>query len=670
MAHHLMIEPESAPDDILDASQVEEETFFYVPCFLGEGSFVCHWSASFGFDRQEPYTAYENYTDSRGNSRQRAVTKYRTVTDWRPASGTARGQFKRICCASDRESVPAEVAEMLENSLPLSKTVPYEQLLMGGYAAFDFAKGPDDGGNYIHNLVNRHEATEAAYSHAKGDRQKDWAIDADISFNGPVKAGFVPLGKFVFSYKGQNYSIFAEGASLRAQTKSGMPVDSARAKTKAAGYRPFWIAFLTSLIGGGLVYVEALSLSSNFLFWLAGAFGLTYFFGLIRSKSISGYSRKVRAASLAAKKLETTDNSGQPLSEGERQHLLAVSQPPVKPYFAKTDGDGLNFIVVIVAALIFLAVGFNVPSIFNGLLSSPPSSSVSSRSGNAGSSQAANVPQQSTGSDAGRQASSSASVSGGSSASGGSRPSSGSAQSSGSSSSAGFSSTSRSESSPGRSEGGAAARGAQTVMKSGNYSIYDLRNLVCLGQAKTDCRDQSGQLVDGIVFEVQEGRGGKKTLKNLAFYNRGRPDGTTVLYDSEQRLSKLVNYDAGIMNGLAIELHPVRSDMGQKIARIVPLNNNRIHGEIIDFDAQGRLIKSSVYSFGQLDGLTRLYHPDGSVKSKEIFEAGSSRGFSEVFEPGQLKEDLPKLQNMEVYNKILNQTNELSGLSAEISARL
>ncbi len=71
----------------LDFSEVKEKE----RVILNEsGNAKVSYSASVGYDRQEPYIDYESYREKVGDkyvTRQRQVTKYKTVTDWSPISG-------------------------------------------------------------------------------------------------------------------------------------------------------------------------------------------------------------------------------------------------------------------------------------------------------------------------------------------------------------------------------------------------------------------------------------------------------------------------------------------------------------------------------------------------------------------------------------------------------
>lgn len=80
------------PDDMLEASTFTKKECFYVPAYLIRVKYEATWTASFGYDRKEPYTDYRTVTRN-NRQHQEAYTAYRTVTDWKPANGVDSGGF-------------------------------------------------------------------------------------------------------------------------------------------------------------------------------------------------------------------------------------------------------------------------------------------------------------------------------------------------------------------------------------------------------------------------------------------------------------------------------------------------------------------------------------------------------------------------------------------------
>ncbi|MDR2442107.1 MAG: hypothetical protein LBE31_01130, partial [Deltaproteobacteria bacterium] len=144
VARKLMIAPNDAPDDVLDLSTFDEENFRFIPFWLAEGSFVSHWSASFGFDRTETYTEYVTQIDTQGRRYQTPETRYRKVTDWRPTSGTATGNFRLLKYGGNIDKLPPYVISLLENPKALGEIATFTPALMGGFEADDFTLEAED----------------------------------------------------------------------------------------------------------------------------------------------------------------------------------------------------------------------------------------------------------------------------------------------------------------------------------------------------------------------------------------------------------------------------------------------------------------------------------------------------------------------------------------------
>jgi hypothetical protein len=664
MAHQLMIQHDNAPDDILDTSNVEEASFLYVPCFMGQGKYECHWSASFGFDRQEPYTDYETRTDSRGNSRQVPVTRYRTVTDWRPASGTATGKFLRLVCAADPSVLPQNVAEMLQLNVPF-KPIDYNQALMGGYDGLDFARSPDDAAWALENLVQGNDAVALAYKRAQGDHQKDWSVDAVVSFDGPVKAGFIPLAKFVFSYHGKNYAIWAEGEGLSASVNDALPIDSTKGVAKKKGYIPFWVTLASTIVFFLMAYSGSMYLRT--FVPIAVAAIVTLVFGISRSNSISRFSRRLREASLAGKQLELTDSTN-PLPDEERRRLLEGSKSLEKPFLAKTENDGMllsimsavSFILVIFSFGFTSSVSKYVPPVSSSSgYSSPATPEVSPPSGGSSSSgySSNSLPRESTPSSGGTNFS-------GYSSNSLPRESS---PSSGGTNSSGYSSYSPSEASPSSSYGLSPApqsRDSGQLAASlphgqaGNV-VYSMSDLTCSGKFQSYCKNDSGPIT-GLVFSRTGAANSSDSYNTVSKYKDGYINGPSVLFDAKGNLIGILNYRQGEMFGLAMEFNASVAGRPQTLSKLAHVENNRLDMTQLSFNKSGILHKASNFKNGTLDGITIEYYLDLSVKSKTLYKGGQLvPGQTISYAEGQVREPIPSLVDSEGLRKAINEALEM-----------
>lgn len=117
------------PADVVNAKMcdVQESVKELIVC-TARVSGICN--ASVGYDRQEPYTDYENYKEKVGDSyvtRQRVVTKYRTVTDWRPFNTEYSGEA--TCAAYNDESVISN-----SNAITAVRTAKSDNIIPKGEA--------------------------------------------------------------------------------------------------------------------------------------------------------------------------------------------------------------------------------------------------------------------------------------------------------------------------------------------------------------------------------------------------------------------------------------------------------------------------------------------------------------------------------------------------------
>lgn len=87
---------EDSPADIFDCTvgQVEEIDH---QIYMNKLSYDYNYSASIGYDRQEPYTVEEKYWDKDANKhKMRIVTKYKKVTDWQAVCDNGSDEISAI----------------------------------------------------------------------------------------------------------------------------------------------------------------------------------------------------------------------------------------------------------------------------------------------------------------------------------------------------------------------------------------------------------------------------------------------------------------------------------------------------------------------------------------------------------------------------------------------
>ncbi|MDR1658023.1 MAG: hypothetical protein LBT47_10815 [Deltaproteobacteria bacterium] len=616
VARQLMIAPESAPDDILDKSNFEQEIFWFLPFWLGSGSFVAHWSASFGFDRQETYTDYVTRTDSKGRNYREAVTRTRTVIDWRPASGTATGKFRLLKYAGDQSKLPPQVVSILENPSVLGETVVYSPALLGGLDADSFMLPADDAVENISQMVEKGPAATVSMEHAKGQHQQNWAINAEVQYEGPLRAGFVPVARTVFSYKNTNYELWHDGRDLERYWYQNIPVDPNRAKKKALGFWPLYSGLIVSVVAGFCYF------QTNYLKGAELHLGLVSFtllaaliFGTLRSRAISGYSKSLRNKSLAQKKLEEGDQAGI-LSDSERKVLFEQSRPVTKPRLANTASDRKLIPILILIVLGIVTAGFGRWPFFLGLLSSniKTSSQVSAPS------RESSPPRESASSSPSSSASAPKSQSNVREAVSAQNP--------------------------------PPSDSAKAAVKPSSQS-YDIDRLVCRGQPSR-CVDSSQVPVKGLVYKMADNG---RTLEFSGFYSDGLAHGITVYYTDEGLVARSIGYKRGVPEGLLLTFHPpAKGADHQELAEVASLKKGEVDGLVIGYDQSGILSATGQMSSNQEVGTWYQFHPDGSVKASREFELGKPKGPSKSYPLGEKQIPKPKFENQALLEQTLSET--------------
>ncbi|MDR1084173.1 MAG: hypothetical protein LBP22_04770 [Deltaproteobacteria bacterium] len=610
--HHTMILDESAPDDILELSQIESEIIAFYPIYTSKGHFKANWTASFGYDRQEPYTVIVTEY-SNGRPHRVPTTRYRTVTDWSPASGEVNGYFQ-VSVYGGAE-LPKEVASLL-SQISTKNITGYQKGHVAGYDLKPLTIDLKAAQGALAPLIDQEIANEV-YAQAQGDHQKNWKWSSKLE-NTVTSPGLAPLARGTFTYQGKTYNIWADGVSLTCKYTDKLPQDVKRMKQIRLSYVPLYLVLATA--GACYFLVE-----NSFNYWPIGTgLALAWLYGLIRSKSISGYSRKRRLASLARKKMEEETNADQRTDE-EREALLKATQDPVQPFFAKTKNDLLVLPLTALIAVTAVLIG-----VFKLDLGSSFSSAAYRKP--AASSQA--VPPSGRASD---------SPSG--QITGGTIPKS--------------SDSARTQSSSERS----AARQARFIDRSG---------LNCSDDAIEICKTKNGRLVDGLVGTMSTQKSsGRKYLRKLANYKSGRAEGVSLTLFPDGQVQWLQSYVNGYLQGTGIRFYPqsVKAE-GDGVEVVVFFKQGQMDGMRFDFDTKGRLEGLvDAYVKGQPEGTWYEFYPDGSVRSEEQYVNGQVSGTARTFTQGQKQSEydwVPDVVN-QVLTEMARDSEEIIGELKRIS---
>ena len=332
-----------APDDLLDAATFTKREIFYAPAYLFSIDFDAGWTASFGYDRQEPYTAYRTVKDG-NDSRQEAYTDYRTVTDWRPASGTEAGRFEVSAYAGKtlRDS-PLAPWEIVSEAVACATPTTFNPSFMTGIQAESFTTSESKAYADSRGEIDRN-IEESVKNNAQGDHQQDWRWNTSRLAHSSSTL-YVPLCHAVFDYQGKEYHYWSDGVTGDAFRADKLPEDTGRKKSVSQSFVPFAAACVGLVLASFIWHFSGAGLASVAVFAL---------YGFMRRNAIIGYSKTLRDA--VAVQMQASASSATNLSKEEQARISKAYQRPVKPFLAKTDKDAMIIpllsIVAFAAALL------------------------------------------------------------------------------------------------------------------------------------------------------------------------------------------------------------------------------------------------------------------------------------------------------------------------------
>jgi hypothetical protein len=261
---------------------------------------------------------------------------------------------------------------MLERETPSKRSAPYATLLLGGLPVEDPVLPRGEARARMVAAVESGPAVAAAKSHAQGGHQKNWVMNTQVTFDGPLLLGLVPMARAVHVHQGRRHAFWLEGANLQAEFHVRLPKDSIRSKRKLLGRLPFVLGLV--LTGAGLFWHLAGPLGKPVdLSLIMAVLSLALIAWAIRNLFIESHSKRSKAVSLAKMRLEELDKAGV-VDDNERRRLFAASRVSTGRLGGK-DMD-LPFVPALTAIVVLgLVLGFRWKlGEFLGLSSdSPPS---------------------------------------------------------------------------------------------------------------------------------------------------------------------------------------------------------------------------------------------------------------------------------------------------------
>ncbi len=324
------------PDDMIEASTITLRERYYVPAFAFKVDYEATWTASFGFDRQEPYTAYRNVT-SNGRTRQEAYTAYKTVTDWRPANGVEAGIFDVAGYAgSQLNGSPLAPAYLVVHAVMNGSSTEYNPSYTKGFEVEGFSVPEKKVFESLNGEINAN-IDQRVKNHAQGDKQRDWHWNARMSHDTTTDS--VPICHAAFQYGDKEYHVWVGGHDVEAIRADELPVDKDKQKAANIGFMPGALGLITAI---GSAYYWSFVWSSLI------ATGVAFGYGFLRRKALIDYSKSIRNSLLIQMQ---ASNRASTLSDEEQDKVAKAFQRPERPFFAKIHRD--KIILPTVAAFAF-----------------------------------------------------------------------------------------------------------------------------------------------------------------------------------------------------------------------------------------------------------------------------------------------------------------------------
>ena len=324
------------PDDMIEASTITLRERYYVPAFAFKVDYEATWTASFGFDRQEPYTAYRNVT-SNGHTRQEAYTAYKTVTDWRPANGVEAGIFDVAGYAgSQLNGSPLAPAYLVVHAVMNGSSTEYNPSFTKGFEVEGFSVPEKKVFDSLNGEINAN-IDQRVKNHAQGDKQRDWHWNARMSHDTTTYS--VPICHAAFQYGDKEYHVWVGGHDVDTIRADELPVDKDKQKAANIGFMPGALGLITAI---GSAYYWSFVWSSLI------ATGVAFGYGFLRRKALIDYSKSIRNSLLIQMQ---ASNRASTLSDEEQDKVAKAFQRPERPFFAKIHRD--KIILPTVAAFAF-----------------------------------------------------------------------------------------------------------------------------------------------------------------------------------------------------------------------------------------------------------------------------------------------------------------------------
>lgn len=346
LTYKYMSQGKHTPDDIIEKSEIVLKEIFYVPTYFFQGNYEAKWTATFGYDRLEPYTAYRpvTYTDNQGRqyTQQEPYTAYRVVTDWRPMNGNDSGQFAVQTYAGPQ--MDQRVLSLIEQT-NLENVTEFKVEFISGFELREFTVTPENsyrasGEKQVNSIIDA-----GVRRHAQGDRQRDWHWTASTQKD--TSTVVMPIATSIFEYEGKRFQVWFDGDNPSQQIGDSLPIDTKRKNAITLGFIPFY----SSVAVTGILVAS----KHENIFISIGINLATLLFGFIRRSNIIDFSVSRREASLMQKHAESSTNEH--LTDDQLQKLSDSYSTPITPLLAQTHRDHLLIPLAAVFSSTILVIG-------------------------------------------------------------------------------------------------------------------------------------------------------------------------------------------------------------------------------------------------------------------------------------------------------------------------
>ncbi|MDB5823105.1 MAG: hypothetical protein JWR21_1809 [Herminiimonas sp.] len=311
------------PDDLVEQAVLSKVERMYVPAFWFTGRFEAQWTASFGYDRTEHYTAYETRTEN-GRSHQVPVSKTKTVTEWRPVNGVDSGRFSVLAYSGSR--LQARVLPLVEHSRGMGNVTRYDVSFLSGVETEPFSVTEANAYSTRADPQIDLIIDQSVQSHAQGDRQKDWHWTASTNKDG--QSALVPVCHVIYEYDGKSYEVWTDGTDPQIQVTDELPKDHKRKRNVQIGFFPAVAVSLAVLLAG--LRSDGGGLFSAFTSGTVAIVAAAWAYAFWRRHALLGYSKKLRQSLLAQKTAAKSNLSK--LSEAAGNTLANSFRAPKKPW--------------------------------------------------------------------------------------------------------------------------------------------------------------------------------------------------------------------------------------------------------------------------------------------------------------------------------------------------